>query len=333
MVNRSDIPELYLIEASQAAPFVETLTRLGAPVTHLARQAGMPLAIVKRGSGVIGERSLWRFLEYAANLFPGENLGYLTALEHPVTHVAQLGGLRMRLAPSLEHILLNFMEDVRGQSTGAVYSLHEDSDSSWFHREPIFRESSASWQAESYVIAFVIQIVRICASESWLPTAVRISSCPEAVPVPVEWESINFSWGHAATEIRIDGDVLTLPPRISYHEVSNRSPRRLDEGLLKESLAGLVDRQIWTGKVGMSFLADELGVSEATCKRRLKKLGFGYSEIVEQRRFHLARQLLSRSDVSIGKIARGLGYKHQANFTRAFRRMAGQSPSEYRGEC
>ena len=326
----SEIPEFYFIEASQAAPFVDTLKKLGAPVGQLANQAGMPLDAIRKGSGVIGERSLWRFLEYASKLFPNENIGYRTALEHPVTNVAQLGGMRMRLAECLEQVLNNFVEDVKTESTGADYKLRHGRGCTWFHREPVFRESTASWQTESYVIAFVIQIVRICANEDWLPTAMRVSSCRSPVPVPPEWESIDIDWGHPATEIRIDRITMALPPRIDYQEGSDTIPLRLDEDFLKNSLDGLVDRQIWTRKVGISYLADELGVSEATCKRRLQELGTTYTSIIEQRRYRLACQSLSNSKTPLGNIAQGLGYQHQANFTRAFKRVAGETPTTFR---
>ena len=51
---------------------------------------------------------------------------------------------------------------------------------------------------------------------------------------------------------------------------------------------------------------------------------------VERRRYRWARQLLAESDLPIQKIARGLGYKHQSNFSRAFVRMSGVSPRDYR---
>ena len=326
----SEIPEFYFIEVSQAAPFVDTLRNLGSPIEKLASQAGMPLDVIRNGSGVIGERSLWRFLEYASKLFPNENIGYRTALEHPVTSVAQLGGMRMRLATSLEQVLNNFVEDVKTESTGADYTLRNDRGCTWFHREPVFRESTASWLNESYVIAFVIQIVRICADENWLPKALRVSSCDSAMPVPTEWESIDIDWGHRATEIRIDRKTMALPPRIDYRVVDHTTPPKLDKKFLKNSLEGLVDRQIWTRKVGISRLADEMGVSEATCKRRLQELGETYRSIVEQRRYRLACQLLSDSSTSLRNIAHGLGYQHQPNFTRAFKRVGGETPSVYR---
>ena len=41
-------------------------------------------------------------------------------------------------------------------------------------------------------------------------------------------------------------------------------------------------------------------------------------------------EVLGESDLPIKQVASGLGYKHQSNFTRAFNRMAGMAPLDYR---
>jgi len=73
---------IHLIRAAQAKPFIETAARLGLPVKNLARKADMPYKPVRTGDGVIGERSLWRFVELAINYKDCEHLGYITALDH-----------------------------------------------------------------------------------------------------------------------------------------------------------------------------------------------------------------------------------------------------------
>jgi len=321
--------ELYFIKAAQAKPFVDTLTRLGAPVELLARQAGMPIDAVRQGTGVIGERSLWRFLSYGAKSVNQEFLGYHTALEHPVTKAAKIGGLNLRLAPTLESIFEYFLKDVRAEANGADYYLHDDDDNIWFHRKPIFRDSDASWQAEQYVVSFIIQIIRLCADPDWLPAKIRISSQSSLVPVPPEWSTIAFEWGYPATEICIERATMSLPPRVNRTIVENKADRDSGNSAL-QNFSGLVDRQVWSGTIGIENAANELGVSTTTLKRRLLELGTSYLEIVKQRRHTWACQMLSNSNKSISEIAHDLGYRHRPNFTRAFSRLAGMSPAAYR---
>lgn len=319
--------DVHLLKAAQARPFVETLTRMGAPIELLSRSAGLPLGAVRQGRGVIGERSLWRLLEGALELDGMEFLGYRAAIEQPVTSTAKLGGLRMRQAPTLERLLRYFIQDARAESTGARFSLRRDKEGGWLRRRPMFSRSPASWQAEQYVVCFLIQIVRLCTGPNWLPPKIRICSQSAPCPLPAEWASVEFEWGHRATGIRLEEATLALPPRRT-HLLDPADPNRAPNPLAR--IEYLVDRLIWSGKTNIDDAAYELGLSVSTLKRRLAEGEGSYSQVLERRRKHWAQHLLARTDLPIKVVAQSLGYRHAANFTRAFVRMCGTSPSRYR---
>jgi AraC-like DNA-binding protein len=319
--------DLHLLKAAQAMPFVETLTRMGAPIDLLSRSAGLPLEDVREGRGVIGERSLWRLVELAAELDGMELLGYRVALEHPVTSTGELGGLRMRRAPNLERLLEYFIEDVGAESTGARFRLLRDEEGGWICRWQMYPGSAASWQAEQYVVGFLIQIVRLCAGPDWLPSTIRICSRSTPCALPAEWASVEFEWGGSTTEVRLEAATLALPPR-GDRPLEPRSPEDRPNPL--PTIASLVDRLIWSSTTSIENAAYELGLSVSTLKRRLSENQTSFSEILEQRRKRWAQHLLTRTDLPIKDVARALGYRHAANFTRAFGRMCGTSPSRFR---
>ena len=60
------------------------------------------------------------------------------------------------------------------------------------------------------------------------------------------------------------------------------------------------------------------------------KEGKTYSQLVEEARFSEAARLLRNTDSKIIDVAYDVGYAHPTHFARAFRRIAGVSPSEYR---
>lgn len=76
--------------------------------------------------------------------------------------------------------------------------------------------------------------------------------------------------------------------------------------------------------------AERLGWSRATLMRKLVDEGSRFGDLVAERRLGSARQLLSSSARSIADIALASGYSETASFTRAFRRHAGVTPSEWR---
>jgi len=321
---------IHLIRAAQAWPFVDTLSRLGGPVVSLSRRAGMPLEAARNKRGVIGEYSLWRFVEYAAEQLKLDHFGYLTAVQHPVNSTGELGGFRMRMAPTVKDLLRYFIEDVQTQSTGTNYKLKSEANHTWFDRAPIFRESGAGWQAEQYVIMFVIQIVRLFAGDEWLPSRLRIASRSSPVPVPTQWFTIDIEWDHPSTAILIGNDVLSLA-NPDFESARQRLGAEIDKASISLLQVGdLVDRQIWSGTLGIDHAAAELGLSVTTFKRRLRDDGQSYSAIVENRRHHWATKLLREQHVSISSVADTLGYAHAANFTRAFSRVAGITPTAFR---
>lgn len=163
-----------------------------------------------------------------------------------------------------------------------------------------------------------------------MPTRIRVCSLDSPGPLPAEWAPIEIEWGRHATQIRISRSTLALPPRLSRSEANRGQVRSGDSEAPSLRIDDLVDRHIWSGEVGIDNAAHELGMSVTTLKRRLAELDTSYSSLVEKRRYRWAKHLLSESELPIHKVARGLGYKHQSNFSRAFVRMAGVSPREFR---
>ena len=70
--------------------------------------------------------------------------------------------------------------------------------------------------------------------------------------------------------------------------------------------------------------------SARTLQRRLREAGLTFSGLLEEVRLEIAARMLEDSKKKVRDIALDLGYSDQANFTRAFRRWAGVTPSAYR---
>jgi AraC-like DNA-binding protein len=64
----------------------------------------------------------------------------------------------------------------------------------------------------------------------------------------------------------------------------------------------------------------------------LAEANVSYSRLVERVRYEEATELLKQPELKLIEIAAELGYTDAANFTRAFKRWAGMSPSEFRAK-
>ena len=100
--------------------------------------------------------------------------------------------------------------------------------------------------------------------------------------------------------------------------------------LPRPTFAEMIEAQIRAGTTGIENAALQTGLSRATLQRYLKAEGTSYSRELEQVRQKMACEMLAQSGDSISDVAAALGYPHVGNFTRAFTRWMGVSPSAYR---
>jgi AraC-like DNA-binding protein len=82
--------------------------------------------------------------------------------------------------------------------------------------------------------------------------------------------------------------------------------------------------------LSLEYFANALGVSTRTLKRQLAAEGASFSTLVDEERRARATYLLGSPEISLKDIADRLGYANLANFTRAFARWTGQTPTAYR---
>lgn len=86
----------------------------------------------------------------------------------------------------------------------------------------------------------------------------------------------------------------------------------------------------YQGYPTLEHVAESLAVSSRTLKRNLQHVDTTYSILLDEIRQHDATDLLIKSDMSIQQIAEYLGYEQPTNFTRAFKKWVGVSPSMFR---
>ena len=82
--------------------------------------------------------------------------------------------------------------------------------------------------------------------------------------------------------------------------------------------------------LGLDETARALGLSTRTLKRRLAAEGTDFTPLLDEQRRHRALLLLRSADLSVEAVAEQVGYSDVANFTRAFRRWSGTTPTAYR---
>lgn len=87
------------------------------------------------------------------------------------------------------------------------------------------------------------------------------------------------------------------------------------------------------GQVDQDRLARRCGLSARSLRRRLLAHGLSFRHEVLRARMSEAAHLLTHTSRPVGEIAERLGYDRQADFSRAFRRVRGMTPTALRRQA
>lgn len=93
----------------------------------------------------------------------------------------------------------------------------------------------------------------------------------------------------------------------------------------------LVNEEMGNSDLNIDTLAGKLGLGRSQFYRKIKSLtNYSPVELLRKMRLTRARDLLTSTDKSISEIAYEVGFSAPAYFTRVFREMFDESPSEMR---
>jgi AraC-like DNA-binding protein len=151
--------------------------------------------------------------------------------------------------------------------------------------------------------------------------------------------SVRF--GCASNEIIIPVDRLAQTLPLGHPEAARQARAACEAALAdltersRHFVHRVADAMALTaeGYPTMERVADRMGITSRTLARHLDRLGLSFRQVVDERRHQEARSMLAEGVQSVEDIATCLGYNDPANFTRAFRRWSGCTPTQYRQQC
>lgn len=125
-------------------------------------------------------------------------------------------------------------------------------------------------------------------------------------------------------------DKRLFPVLESYLEAA--LPARSEEVNLVVSARDILAKSLSTDVLSLADLANEMGISKWTLQRRLRNSGITYNQLINDTRTYLAQSYLVNTEIPLTEIAFLVGFSEMSSFGRAFRRLTGKTPSEYRRE-
>lgn len=132
-------------------------------------------------------------------------------------------------------------------------------------------------------------------------------------------------------------DVMTSPLPTGNAELALANDRviadylaRFDRKNISVQVRAKLIEQLASGHATQQTVAEALNMSLRNLQRTLKNEGTSYKELLDDVRRQLAAQYMQQPGISINEVTYLLGFSEPANFSRAFKRWTGLSPSEYR---
>jgi len=135
---------------------------------------------------------------------------------------------------------------------------------------------------------------------------------------------------------KVSGDEFAglVPPYSFGHairdEESLETMNAADNNEKMEKVIRYIEKKC-LGKADLKGAAKEVKLSPKYLSRIFKeKTGIGFVEYRLKIKIEKAKELLWDTNLSVGNIARMLGYKHPESFSRMFERSAGSTPLRYK---
>jgi AraC-like DNA-binding protein len=313
--------------------FVEAARKIGCPVEKYLRAVRLPGQLSGDPETLLPESQCWQFIDAVAKKEKLDTFGLITGASH--THTELLELLRQRIADcvNLNELLQRFCRIIPMLATAECYVLEHDENFVWFSQKGP-RLVSYDIHVELFQVLGMIQLVQVVAGGQWRPPHIRFSF--KYCKVIADAEELNPSqiqFLHKYPAIAIPRDLLSLEPGPPKAPLNDST--KVDTGLsapssFVDALRTVISPYLGDTAPDINLAAELSGIHVRTLQRRLAECDVTYSSIVEQARLRKAQSLLNDTNLRLLDISLSLGYSEPATFTRAFRRWAGVSPSEYR---
>jgi AraC-like DNA-binding protein len=325
--------EIPLTRGQFLLPFVSILDEIGAPTETLLERSRLPSSLAEKSDLYLPLVPALRFVETAQRTQGIEDFGFLAARRLHFSHLREKTRALIAHSPTLLVALRHACHWASREDTILSMWIEHDADhvrvcSRLVGTAGLLHLKYAQWIQN----IFPIYTVRQFAGPDWMPTAIAFESSYAPSPATrSSWPNVRFLSGQHAAWISLPITLLSL---------SNRSttlfapPQNQEDGpsgydivdLLKLMLPAYLDE----GTTTLADVADIAGVSTRTLQRKLAHLGLTYSDILEMARYENASRLLRDTDCKIIDVAFSSGYTDPAHFSRAFRRMTGTTPRQFR---
>ena len=322
---------LPLVRRAHLRPYESFLRSIGAPVARYLERAKLPVRD-EPTTEFMSNRGYFEFVGIAAREQGILDLGFQACMGTGRTRLHPDLRARMERSPTLFQALREFVSGIHTDASHIRMGLSEEPDRVLFWQRSAPEAGPIGWEiSEQLVVAIVVDVVRLFAGARWYPRTVHCRSpfvpreCQEHMP------GTRLYGGAWALTIAIPRRILHLPPLRGPEKPVRAVGQPADQPAdLPSTLREVLKGYLRSGEAHLQLAGELVGTSPRTLQRHLRDCGTTFSRVLEEAKYQVAADLLADEQLHTLDVAYAAGYTDPSNFSRAFRRMAGMTPTEYR---
>jgi AraC-like DNA-binding protein len=327
----SAMSEVPLVKVRYLQRFARALKSHGGSAAEpLARACLNPKAL-EILDGYIPMSQLHTFARVAATENGIWHLGLDAGISPRSKHSGFSHGLAV--APNLYRTLQTLIAQSKTEDMTATFRVVYEKGYVWLCCSRIRADAEAARQIELYRYGALLEVLRYAAGVDWLPPVLELQSRDDGRlrDVPL-FRSVNVRFGQKRLAIAMPVEMLDNPLRQDDPLLDAYTPASQPAGpqSFDQAIKEVVRTHVKTGQYRLSDVAQALGMSARSLQRRLTEHGSSFSKLLEQARVEQAQRMLIDDDAPLQDISEELGYQHRTHFSRAFRRVCGLTPREFR---
>jgi AraC-like DNA-binding protein len=332
---------LSLADPRVLKPYVSFLEERGSLTHRLLDQYLISREMLDSAGFKITKWHGYRFLEESARREGLPDLGYRVGASNGLAAISDLGGSILRSPTLLSAI--NTLSAQFSHWIGENRFWHEfDGDSVWLLNTAVDGLEDCRPIANQCGAMFLISLVRSAAGNNWQPDRIRVGTKES------RWHENYEATAAAEVEFTRDLNGVRFPRRFLSWPMtcpvgkdmgaeflataSNDAECQVVSASFSEKMEEALESQVAVMRLPTLRRAAEMaGISPRTLQRRLLDEGLTYQNLIDRLRFRIARKRLEDDAcLSMEDLAADLGYGTPSSFIRAFRRLAGVTPTEFR---